>query len=304
MRNRTKTLRWALLLSLLAAALVAAGCGGGGSGSSKDARATLDKAFKTSIKSADVGIDLEAQLSGIAQVQGPASVKITGPYQSNGKGRFPDLDWQIAASAAGQSISAGLISTGDDAWVGFQGQNYEVGKAQVAKVNQQQGQQRSLKDFGIDPQAWITNPTEKSDENVDGVDSKHITGGLDVARTLSDLNTVSQKASALRGTATTSQLTATQIAQVKNYVKNPTFDVYVGKADNKIRRLSLAIQFTVPAAQQSKVGGLKGGTITLRVDFSKVGQPQSVSAPANAKPLKDLQGALGGLAGAGSGLGG
>jgi hypothetical protein len=295
LRHRTKTFRWVVLLSLLAAVLVAAGCGGSGS-SSGDARTTLDKAFKTPITSANISIELQARVQGVPQLQGPASLKIAGPYQSNGKGKLPSLNWQISGSAAGQALNAGFISTGDNAFVGFQGQNYELGKAQVAKINQQQGQKRSLKQFGIDPQNWVTSPQAKSDETVNGADTKHVSGGLDIGKMLTDLSTGVQKAGALSGRSSqTPQLTPTQVAAVKKYVTNPKFDVFVGKSDNKIRRLSVAVDFQVPQGQQSKASGLKGGTFTLKVDFSNVGQRQTISAPANAKPLKDLQSALGGL---------
>lgn len=306
MRNRIKTFRWAVLLSLLGAALVAAGCGGGG-GSSADARATLDKAFKTPIQSANVNIALEATLQGVPTLQGPARLKIGGPYQSNGKGKLPSLNWQLTGSAGGQAFTAAFISTGDNAWIGLQGQTYEIGKAQVAKINQQQSQngQRSLKQFGIDPQNWVTDPSVKGTETVNGVSVTHVAAGVDVGKMLTDLSTGLQKASAQVGRSqTTPQLSASQIDQVKKYVKNPKFDVYVGKSDNKIRRLVVSVDFSVPSSSSSKVGGLKGGNINLTVDFSNVGQPQTITPPANAKPLKDLQGALGGLGGATGGLGG
>ena len=300
MRNRTQTFRWAVLLSLLAAVLIAAGCGGGSSG---DARKTLDTAFKTPINSANVSIALQAQTQGLATVSGPVSLKISGPYQSNGKGKLPSLNWQVVGSAAGQAFNASFVSTGDNAFVGFRGQNYEVGKAQVAKINQQQGQQRSLKQFGIDPQNWVTDPQDKGDSTVNGTSTTHVSGGIDIGKLFTDLSTGLQKASALSGRSSqTPQLTATQIAQVKKYVKNPKFDVFVGKSDNKIRRMAVAVDFTVPQAQQSRVGGLKGGTITLTVDFTNVGQRQTITAPPNAKPLSQLQGSLSGL-GAGA-LGG
>src|SRR3954451_20311643 len=161
--------RLVLAVSILSLALVA-GCGdSGGGGSSEDARALIDKAFKASIPSADMTLNIQAKISGVAALTQPISLKVAGPYQSNGKGKLPSFNWQVSVSGGGQAFSGGVISTGDNAFVNFQGTNYEVGKAQVAQVNQQLSQQtgsKSLKDFGIDPQSWVKDPKDEGDEDV------------------------------------------------------------------------------------------------------------------------------------------
>jgi hypothetical protein len=49
------------------------------------------------------------------------------------------------------------------------------------------------------------------------------------------------------------------------------------------------------------VGGLKSGTVSFSIEFADVGQPQTITAPQNAKPISELTSQLGGL---GSVLGG
>src|SRR3954451_3175761 len=169
--------RLLLVVSILSLALVA-GCGGGGGGSSEDARATIDKAFKTPITSADMTLNIQAKVNGVAQLSQPISLKIAGPYQSNGKGKLPSFNWQVSVSGGGQAFSGGVISTGDNAFVNFQGTNYEVGKQQVAQVNQklasQSGSGKTLKDYGIDPQAWVKDPQDQGDDDVNGVSTTHV----------------------------------------------------------------------------------------------------------------------------------
>jgi hypothetical protein len=79
-----ETLRASLLL--VATALLLTGCGGGGN--SKEARDLLRKGFGASIGTANISIDLTAQLDGIPQQdgQGPVRIKLAGPYRSNGRG--------------------------------------------------------------------------------------------------------------------------------------------------------------------------------------------------------------------------
>ena len=78
-------MRWPVLLTIiatLALAAVAAGCGGdGGSGSSEDAEALLDKAFSQEVKSADLKIDMSADLEGVQQLSGPLRSNDRRPLQ-------------------------------------------------------------------------------------------------------------------------------------------------------------------------------------------------------------------------------
>lgn len=305
--NRSMPRRAALALSLIAAValLALAGCGGGGGGDSKDARALIDKAFKQPISSADMTLAIEAKVEGVQQLSQPVSLKIAGPYQSNGKSKLPSFDWDVSVSGSGQAFSGGLVSTGDNAYVNFQNQAYELGADQVAQINSQLGQQtgsgKSLKDFGIDPQAWVTSPEDKGEEDVNGVSTTHVEANVDVGKMLNDFNkTISQAGGAMGGNAP-QQLTAEQISQINDVVKSPKFDIYVGKDDDKIRRLSIKVDFEIPADQRSELQGASGGTVDFSIDFAKVGEKQTITAPENARPISELQQQLGGL---GSGLGG
>jgi hypothetical protein len=303
LQRNTKWVRTAPVLVLLAAVALIAGCGGGG-GSSKDARALIDTAFKQSIGSAEMTLNIEAKVNGVAQLSQPISLKVAGPYQSNGKGKLPSFNWQVSVSGGGQAFSGGIISTGDNAFVNFQGTNYEVGADKVAQVNQSNGPGRSLKDYGIDPQAWVKDPTDEGTENVNGVDTTHVKASVDIGRMFSDFNKTIQKAGSMGATGAPQQLSPETIQKIQDVVKNPKFDIYVGKDDNKIRRLSVSVDFQIPADQRAKFQGAEGGTLNFSIDFAKVGEPQKITAPANARPIAELQQQLGGLVGGLGGAGG
>jgi hypothetical protein len=292
-------------LSLIAFVLLAgllAACGSSGSGNVKD---TLDKAFSTPIKSARIDLEVTLKLDGVKQLKGPVKLSVQGPYETGGSQTIPKADWDIAASAAGQNFTAGFISTGDNAWVGFQGQNYEVGKQAVAQINQQikqaagQNKNKGLSEFGIDPRNWLKDAKDEGSEKVAGVDTDHVSAALDVGRFVDDLNRLVQKAGG--SSASSAQITADQRKQIQDIVKNPRFDVYAGKDDHVIRRLSADLSFSVPSDKQAQVGGLKSGTLSFSIEFADVGKPQTINAPESAKPLSELTSQLGGL---GSVLGG
>src|SRR4051794_22435814 len=170
-----RTIRSLTLLVFALAMGVLAACG---SGSSADVKDTLDKAFSTPIKSARIDLELTLKLDGVKQLNGPIKLSVQGPYESGNNQTIPKADWDVAASAAGQNFTAGFVSTGDNAWVSFQGQSYEVGKDAVAQVNAQIKQaagkttkKKGLSQFGVNPQDWLTDAKNEGTEKVAGVET-------------------------------------------------------------------------------------------------------------------------------------
>jgi hypothetical protein len=300
------------VLALAVLALVVglvAGCGGGSEG---DAKALLKRGFNGSIPSANVTVDISAKVDGVPQLTQPVRLKLGGPYKSNGPKTLPSLNWDVSVSGGGQTFSAGLISTGDKAFVNFQGTNYQVGDSTMAQLQRAAAQgstggSKSLKQFGVDPLRWVTGASVEGESDVAGVKTKHVSTGIDIAKLFQDLNKVVAKAGGAVGQARPSQLTPAVINSIKNVVKDPKLDVYVGKDDGKIRRFALSLNFDVPQKSQQAARGIKGGNLTVSVEFAGVGEPQTIQAPANAKPIselgKQLRG-LGGALGATGGIGG
>jgi hypothetical protein len=260
-------------------------------GQSDDPVAVLDQAFKTPVNSADASITAEARLRGQSpQLQQPITLRLTGPFRQAAPKQLPSLDWRVSASGAGQSVSGRLVSVPDNAFVEFQGTAYEVGRALVAQVNQNRGPQRSLADFGIDPKTWVVNPQNRGDEKVAGVDTTHISGALDVGRALRDTNRVlqdPQARSAIGGGAAPPGISEPQIAEIEREVRQPTFDVFVGQDDSKIRRVITNVNFSLPPAQQAGAG-VQGGTLKLTTELANVDGDQQVRPPANPRPITEL----------------
>src|SRR4051795_13456401 len=113
-----------VLIALLA--LVAAGCGSSSNASSESAQSLLSQTFSSgpAVKSGRLSVQLDANLQGLSNLNGPVRLRLTGPFQSQGSGKMPRFAFTLGLSGSGGSFTAGGISTGDHGYVLFQGQPY------------------------------------------------------------------------------------------------------------------------------------------------------------------------------------
>ena len=242
-------------------------------------------------------------------------MKFGGPFQSQGPKTIPKFDFDVTASAAGQNISAGAISTGDKGFLKFQGSTYAVpdNVFQQFKTGFEQAQAKSgatkgstpLSALGINPIDWVTDAQVKGDESIGGTDTTHISAQVDVGKFLDDINTILGKAGTLGLPSSAGKvpksLTPAQKQQIEDAVKSASFDVWTGKDDKVLRKLAFALDIAVPAAQQSKVGGLKSAKISFQVTINDLNQPQTIATPTNAKDWQQLIDQFSGLIGGASG---
>jgi hypothetical protein len=306
------------LVAVLAIALpvpvVVAGCGGGSSSNNEDPQQVLDQTFSNPTKITSGNLDISLDGSAEGDQSGTFNASISGPFQAEGNDptAFPqfDLTANVSGSAGGPSISfdGSLIATKDNAYVEYQDQAYEVGTdlfkqfttsyAQAAQQSQTQKGQNFFEQFGIDPATWLTNVSNEGTTDVEGTDTIHIHGDADIAKIFSDLQKVSQQAG-----GTTQQVTPEQLNMVEDAVKQASIDVYSGTDDHLLRKLSLALQIEPPAGTGATVSSVD---VNFSIAFSDVNQPQTITAPSNAKPLSELLNQLGipGLPGLGGSTGG
>ena len=291
--------RLAFLLLLLAAWGVAS-CGGGGD-DRESVENLLDTAFSTPIHSADLNLQAEIELKGL--LEDPIKLDAEGPFRTN-RGKLPSADIELrVGSGGGQTISSGVLSTGDRVFVKFQDVYFEQPPAQVRKTNESFARKdggQSLSQLGLDPRSWIAEAKDKGDTRAAGADTRHVSGTLDIEQLMRNINRfVSKSASALGGgKQSTPRLTGADIRELASAVKDPSFDVYIGKNDNTIRRIAVRIEFNIPEADRAGLGGLTGGSIVFSVELRDVNGNQKIEAPAHSRPLSELTDSLGGALGA------
>jgi hypothetical protein len=317
-------LRHLLSLTLLvfAAAGIAA-CGGGGgddsggggsaASSDTDVNTLLTKTFtgKKDISSGKIDLAVKVDISGGSSgVSGPFEVSLSGPFQTQGKSKLPKLDLDLQAKGQGQDIKAGLESTGDKGFVAFNGQEYAVpdnvfqqfkqGFEQAAAKGTNQSSNQSLTSLGIDPRKWLKDPKNAGEEKVGDTDVIKITGGVDVAKLLDDVNTALGKAGSLglSNQQVPTRLTEEQKQQVEKALKDVSVEIYTGKDDTILRRMVVDLNAEDPSGSDGKI------TLHFDLQLLDLNEDQEFKEPSSTKPLNDLLQQFGGLGGLGGVLGG
>jgi hypothetical protein len=304
------------LVVALAASLALAACGGGGG---EDATKVLNQTFSggKQVRSGKLDLALTLKAQGVQQLRNPVTVKLTGPFSSQSSGTLPRFDFDLSLGGGGQSFSAGAVSTGDKGFLKFQGQAYAVpanvfasfkqGYEQAQRQQRQKGSSNpTLSSFGVDPRDWLKNPKTEGDADVAGAKTTHISAGVDVGKLLDDVNQILQKARGRVAQARQlpSGITAQQRKTIEDAVKDAKFDVYSGKDDHILRRLTVRLTFDVPKNARSQASGLSGGDLSFDLSLGGLNQPQTIAAPASSRPFGELTAKLRSTLGAAGAAGG
>jgi hypothetical protein len=282
----------AVLVAVLAPAVLVA-CGGSGGGSSDDPAKILSDTF-TGTKKLDSGkLDVAVDLTNTSKQK--TSLRLTGPFQTNGAGKVPSFALTLSIAAAGQSLSAGFTSTGDAAYVTFGGKSYVLddktfksfadGYTKAGKSGKKTSSSSPLSAFGVDPQRWLNGAKVVGSEEVGGTDTTHVTTGVNVAALVTDVNRLVGKASSATGQKTPQSLSPSEIAATAKTFENAHVDVFTGKDDKTLRRLVLAFD----VAGGKPIAGMNLSSVRVSLGFADLNQPQTITAPKDPQPFSDLQ---------------
>jgi hypothetical protein len=313
-----------LALALIVPTLVLAACGGEDGGSNESAQQLIDQTFsgEKKVDSGKVNMDLSAKLeatgAAASQLEGPITLKLTGPFQSRGEDKLPEVDFDMTISAGGQKFTAGAVTTNDQAFIGYQGTNYRIPKdqferykRQVERESRQQGNEQQnqfdLASLGVNPRDWLSNPTKEGEEEVGGAQTEHVSADVRIGALLKDVNDLIRRAGrlGLENEQVPQRIPERTMRQIEESVKQAQFDLWTGKDDKIMRRLEIEFSFDLPEELQTQAQGVSGGTVDIKVEIADLNKDQEIEVPKQARPLSELQNQLGiGALGLGEGLGG
>jgi hypothetical protein len=281
-----------LFAATIALAVAFAACGGSSDSSSTsdvNPQKVLDQTFSgnSSIDSGNVDASIKLEASG--SQSGTFDIGVSGPFDSNGSGtpKF-DMTAKVSGDFSGQSLDfeGSAISTGDAAYIGYQGTDYALSAQQYSSFtkvfdqsssqNNNQGNLPGLKDS-------LTDLTNEGEADVEGTNTIHVSGSVDPAK-FSDAikSAVDQGAASGANQAQLQQLQAAipQLDQLSSSVKSATFDVYSGVDDHLLRKLDFNADIAPPGGSEAKIG--------FDLTLGDVNKPQTVSAPSSSQPLDNL----------------
>jgi hypothetical protein len=292
---------FSLLIAVGATCAALAACGG----SSDDATTLLKQTFGGThkVNSGKLNIVLRVDPSGSSTLKAPITLSFGGPFQSLGKGKLPQSNFNVSLSSGGAGGSIAILSTGTNGYVTFQGQSYQLPAASFQKLESsfsqiassagaQGGSSNVLSKLGIQPLHWLQNPTVVGTENVGGASTTHIRASINVAALLADFNTFLARAASVgvSGAANFPHgISAASRERVASEVKNPRFDVWTGTSDKTIRKLQIGLTLPVTGQVSTLLGGLSSAAIGLSMQYSDLNQPQTITAPTSVQPYSLFQ---------------
>lgn len=318
---KNTTLRTAVaLLALVGCFGLLSACGG----SSGSPQALLSDTFSghTPIESGKVNLSLAISAAGSGGATKPLAVKLSGPFQDAGTGKLPHFSLKLDLGAAGHTLDAGATSTGSALYVELAGTWFstpestykaiEQGYAQATKSSSTAKVHSTFASLGIEPGKWLSDPTNAGETTIAGDPTIHLTASVDIPAFLADVSKLSQAGtslglgSAVPG-ASGGALSSTVVDELAKSIKSAHVDVYTGKDDHLLRRLEVTATIAGTPQTEALLGGLKTAAVRVKLEFSDLNKPQSISAPPNPESpsqlLPALQQLVGVLQGAGSSSG-
>jgi hypothetical protein len=292
--------RLALVLLVLAA-LAAGGCGGGdGAATSAGTTKLLADTFGAAqpVRSGRLDLTLDVRARGLPNLSGPLVVHVAGPFQSAGAGKVPKFALDLDLANGASKIRAGAISTGTKAYLTFAERAYALPAGAFGSLGSGQGKGGlSLRALGIDPRRWLRGAHQQGEADVAGARTIHVAADLDVARLLADVDRLLARASSAGVTGATgnqvpASLDAATRRTIERSIRAAAVDVWTGRKDHALRRLAVDVRFDVPPDERAKGSPAQSGRVHFDLTLAALNQAQAIGAPAHARPVSELAGAM------------
>lgn len=289
---------FATFACMLALAAGLAACGG-----SSGPQAVVDEATLEGAESGNLDLSVGVDVKG--GKGGHVEVKVSGPFESEAEAELPKLD--LTASAKGTvegkavDFEGGLALLGGlQAYVAYEGVEYKVDpttfgfvkgmmqESESGEPNELTACQQAV--VGLNLRDFVENPTEEGTVDVGGTETTKVSGELDTTAAIDGLIELtedpacSEQLDAAPGVLpSTAQLEEAK-SEVQGAVKKAHVELYVGD-DHIVRRLTAQATIEPPASAD---GGAKSADVDVDMTLTGVNEPQTITAPAKARPITDL----------------
>jgi hypothetical protein len=273
------------------------GCGGG----TQNVASLLKQTFGTHppVHSYKLDLKIGINVQGIKSLSNPVTLRLAGPYVNSAPRQVPKFNLDVAVNSSGQTFAATATTTADKAFITIAGtpyvlpdqlfQQFKSGYAHASPQTPKQASS-SFSALGLSPRNWLLAPRRLADTHVGDAETIHIAANVDVPRLLQDVSKLLGRASQLGISVPNAPKTITPQQQqaIAQAVRSANVDIYTGRDDKVLRRLSVVVSLAVPAQSRRLVGGLQSGVISVDYTRSQLGKIKTIPVPANAHPLSEL----------------
>jgi hypothetical protein len=254
---------------LAAAAVVVAGCGGGGS--SDVLAQTADNLSK--IRSGT----LSMRLLVTPKSGSPFGFQLKGPFSLGTASSLPVLRVAYTQIAKGNRATVTVVSTGSSAYVQAAGRTVQLTDAQAETLraaNEQLSGGGGLGSLGIDD--WFEDAKRSDGGEVGGAETDKVSAQLNVVNAANGLISLLR-----RGGRDLPTIHGDQAEKLDDAVKSSKIEVYSGKQDHLLRRLSIDVDFglDVPKTLRATLGDVVGARVEFELGVDRPNRPVHVSAP-------------------------
>ncbi len=304
MAARHRNTRRRAVVALLVAALLAGGVQA--CGPKQSAQSIVDETFNAhrQINSGELDLSFSLSAHGLQGLAAPVSLRLSGPFQSEGSTAMPRFDLNLDLSSGERQLQAGAVSTAGAFFLELGGVAFltppqtrsalQQSYAQAGRAASSRQSVAAFSSLGIDPGMWLKHPAQVGTSELAGTRVIHIVAALDLGRFLAD-------AARLQGASSTLGLSSGQAAGLLSgretralvrSLRRARVDLYTGSEDHLLRSLSVDASVLGAPAERTVLHGLRSATLRLAVSFTRVNQKQTILAPANPQPISRLLSAL------------
>src|SRR2546423_1325436 len=261
---------------LLAAAALAAGCG------QSHAHQVLADTAKNLGKIHSGDLTLRLVVSPRRGTKGGIGFELSGPFALR-PGALPVARIAYTQIAGAHEATATFISTGTKTYAEVNGRVYELPASATETVRRAAGGIGGSKGF----RGVCIAPLGKHPHAKGAGDTEHVSAGLDV------VNAANGLLGLLRGLGrTVPTIQGDEAKQLQSAVDSSSFDVWSGRQDHLLRRLSLKadLGLSVPQSLRRVLGNVVAAKIEFELAVAHPNQAVSVSPPPNPLPSSKLPG--------------
>jgi hypothetical protein len=251
-----------------------------------------------------ITLDVKVVPAGSSTITQPLELSFSGPFTSTA-GKLPESDFTIDVSAQGQHGSLQVISAGGKGYIAVSGQSYVMPASSFKSLESGFGSlansggasasgsgSGAFAKLGIHPLDWLSNPQIVGSSTVNGAATTEVSAKVDTSAMLHDISKLLGKAGSLGvsgASALPQSLSAATQKRIATALGSPSFDVWTGKSDKIVRKLTVSATIPVTGQIHTLLGGMTSAAVTLGFEYSDLNQPQTITAPTSVKPYSVFQ---------------